>query len=64
MQQRAKENREDLKRLRKENGLLWRRNYDLASELDKNGVERPEHRPDWTAYFQEDIPDGKQNERK
>lgn len=54
LQQRAKDNREELKKMRKENGLLWRRNYDLATELDKHGVPRPPHKADWIDHFQEE----------
>lgn len=54
MQQRAKESREELKKLRKENGLLWRRNYHLATELDKNGIPRPPFHDDWLQFFQEE----------
>lgn len=54
LQQRARESREELKKLRKENGLLWRRNYNLATALDRRGIKRPAHDPDWIAYFQEE----------
>lgn len=58
LQARARENREELKKLRAENGLLWRRNYNLATSLDKNGIDRPPHSEDWVRFF------GEQEEEK
>lgn len=55
LQQRARDGREELKQLRKENGLLWRRNYALGSKLDKSGVKRPVYEDDWVAYFKDDT---------
>lgn len=54
MQQRAKENRSEVRKLRRENGLLWRRNYHLATELDKRGIPRPPFADDWLEYFKEE----------
>lgn len=62
LQQRAKQDRAEVKRLRIENGLLWRRNYRLATLLDKNGISRPEHEPEWLRFFEDEENKEKSNE--
>lgn len=51
LQQRAKENRVEVKKLRRENGLAFQYIYSLESSNNRRGIKNPKHPEGWLEAF-------------